>query len=67
MKQPLSSKAKTAQLDGPAKLWGSRMFTPNACNSCVDTFALCADLVVMASRICKGLQRAYSRNCKNKM
>lgn len=39
--------SRTAQLDGPAKLWGSRMFTPNACNSCVDTFALCADLVVM--------------------
>lgn len=37
----------TAQLDGPAKMWGSRMFTPMACNSCTDVFAHCADIVLM--------------------
>lgn len=37
----------TAQLDGPAKLWGSRAFTPMACNNCTDVFAHCADLVLM--------------------
>jgi len=39
--------SRTAQLDGPAKLWGSRAFTPNACNSCTDVFADCADVVLM--------------------
>jgi coenzyme F420-reducing hydrogenase beta subunit len=37
----------TAQLDGPARLWGSRAFTPMACNSCTDVFAHCADIVLM--------------------
>lgn len=37
----------TAQLDGPGRLWGSRAFTPNACNSCTDVFAHCADVVLM--------------------
>ncbi len=37
----------TAQFDGPGKLWGSRAFTPNACNSCTDVFAHCADIVLM--------------------
>jgi coenzyme F420-reducing hydrogenase beta subunit len=37
----------TAQLDGPAKLWGSRAFTPMACNNCTDVFAHCADLILM--------------------
>ena len=33
--------------DLPSKLWGARAFTPNACNSCTDVFAHCADLVLM--------------------
>ena len=37
----------TSKMDGPAKLWGSRAFTPNACNSCTDVFAHCADIVLM--------------------
>ncbi len=37
----------TAQLDGPGILWGSRAFTPMACNSCTDVFAHCADVVLM--------------------
>lgn len=28
-------------------LWESRAFTPNACNSCTDVFAHCADVVLM--------------------
>ena len=35
------------QIAGPKKLWGSRAFTPNACNSCTDVFAHCADIVLM--------------------
>ena len=31
----------------PSKIWGSRAFTPNACNSCTDVFAHCADIVLM--------------------
>jgi coenzyme F420 hydrogenase subunit beta len=33
--------------DQPNDLWGSRMFTPNACNSCMDTFSETADIVIM--------------------
>ncbi len=33
--------------DSPSKLWGSRAFTPNACNSCTDVFAHTADIVLM--------------------
>jgi coenzyme F420-reducing hydrogenase beta subunit len=32
---------------GPWNLWSSRAFTPNACNSCSDVFAYCADVVLM--------------------
>lgn len=28
-------------------IWGSRAFTQNACNSCTDVFAYCADFVLM--------------------
>ena len=31
----------------PEKFWSSRMFTPNACNTCTDVFALNADFVLM--------------------
>lgn len=31
----------------PSKYWTSRAFTPFACNNCNDTFALCADIVLM--------------------
>ena len=31
----------------PRKYWSSRMFTPMACNYCTDTFARCADVVLM--------------------
>jgi len=31
----------------PSKFWTSRMFTPNACNSCTDVFALNADIILM--------------------
>lgn len=32
---------------GPSKCWSNRMFTPLACNNCRDTFAHCADVVLM--------------------
>ncbi len=38
---------KLSNADMPSKLWGSRAFTPNACNSCTDVFAHCADIVLM--------------------
>ncbi|CZE48858.1 Coenzyme F420 hydrogenase/dehydrogenase, beta subunit C-terminal domain [Campylobacter geochelonis] len=31
----------------PSLFWGSRAFTPFACNNCNDTFALCCDAVLM--------------------
>lgn len=31
----------------PDTFWSSRAFTPLACNNCNDTFALCADVVLM--------------------
>lgn len=37
----------TEKMDGPGKLWGTRAFTPNACNSCTDVFAHAADIVLM--------------------
>lgn len=44
-----SKKAIVKWLDysGPWVLWSSRAFTPNACNNCIDTFNLCADIVLM--------------------
>ncbi|MDD5406633.1 MAG: Coenzyme F420 hydrogenase/dehydrogenase, beta subunit C-terminal domain [Sulfurovaceae bacterium] len=38
---------RLSNADMPSKLWGSRAFTPNACNSCTDVFAHCADIVLM--------------------
>ena len=38
---------KLSNLNSPSKLWTSRAFTPNACNSCTDVFAHCADIVLM--------------------
>lgn len=38
---------RLSNADIPSKLWGSRAFTPNACNSCTDVFAHCADIVLM--------------------
>jgi coenzyme F420-reducing hydrogenase beta subunit len=38
---------KLSNANIPSKLWGSRAFTPNACNSCTDVFANCADIVLM--------------------
>ncbi len=38
---------KLSNIELPSKLWGSRAFTPNACNSCTDVFAHCADFVLM--------------------
>jgi coenzyme F420 hydrogenase subunit beta len=38
---------RLSNINSPSKLWGSRSFTPNACNSCTDVFALCADFVLM--------------------
>ncbi len=31
----------------PTQFWSYRMFTPNACNSCTDVFALDSDIVLM--------------------
>ena len=39
--------ASCSHSDGPGKLWVNRAFTPNACNSCTDVFAHCADVVLM--------------------
>jgi coenzyme F420 hydrogenase subunit beta len=33
--------------DKPNDFWGTRMFTPNACNTCIDTFAETTDIVIM--------------------
>jgi coenzyme F420-reducing hydrogenase beta subunit len=38
---------RLSNADLPSNLWGSRAFTPNACNSCTDVFAHCADVVLM--------------------
>ena len=38
---------RLSNINLPSKLWGSRAFTPNACNSCTDVFAHCADIVLM--------------------
>lgn len=38
---------KLSNIEMPSKLWGSRAFTPNACNNCTDVFAHCADIVIM--------------------
>ncbi len=45
--------SRKAESDSPNKFWNNRMFTPNACNSCIDTFALCADIVLMDAWLLK--------------